>query len=94
MENNSILETFAEDLLYGFPPCARRWDLEIADQELWSPLITHGSDHTTWAGLHPFSPPPPSSCFSSFIISKWIFLFNTLFGFCHCHPSCGSLQTL
>lgn len=36
-------------------------DFETADQELWSPLITHGSDHTIWAGF-PLSPPPlPSS---------------------------------
>lgn len=32
--------------------------LETADQELWSPLIILGSEHTIWAGL-------------SFVVSKW-----------------------
>ena len=33
-------------------------DFETADQELWSPLMTHGSDRTIWAGF-PLSPSPP-----------------------------------
>ena len=60
-------------------------DLESVEEELWSPLITCGGDHLIWAAW----PPPPLLLFLLilfffFLTSKWIFLFNSSFGFCHC----------
>ena len=45
-------------------------ELESVEEELWSPLLTHGSDHVMWAAL------PPSPSLLLFLLILILFYFQ------------------